>query len=335
MSLWVRNDKSKLHKGEDKMLREAEKYKNVKALYVRFLLETKIDMKQVTDMLSKVSNVTHIELLEDGRLLFVYDFGEAPSEKDYDEFDTFVDELSELFGYGERYSFDYASRKYKKDVPTFFGHSSPEGLMKRRFSAEFMDGYYNCTLSDEEWKNADSYMDYLLKIDNTGIALRDIEKQEIKRGMYMRFRLLLPKRKDAEKIAGFLKSIDNIHYTEDIYEHLVLFILYIEDPLFNNNEINNKDTIRVKRNYYIKECLREFHKKLDAIMKNLSISEYVLEGVDSNKGSYGLNVYFNYFPNKPDTEILIIASDEEINALPCGNSDKRRYRVISKSILNL
>jgi hypothetical protein len=85
MSLWVRSDKSKLHKGEDNMLREAEKYKNVKALYVRFLLETKIDMKQVTDMLSKVSNITHIELLEDGRLLFVYDFGEAPSEKDYDE----------------------------------------------------------------------------------------------------------------------------------------------------------------------------------------------------------------------------------------------------------
>ena len=117
MSLWVRNDKSKLHKGEDNMLREAEKYKNVKALYVRFLLETKIDKKPVMDMLGKVSNITHIELLDDGRLLFVYDFGEAPSEKDYDEFDTFVDELSELFGYGERYSFDYASRKYKKDVP--------------------------------------------------------------------------------------------------------------------------------------------------------------------------------------------------------------------------
>lgn len=50
------------------MLREAEKYKNVKALYVRFLLETEIDKKPVTDMLNKVSNITHVELLEDGRL---------------------------------------------------------------------------------------------------------------------------------------------------------------------------------------------------------------------------------------------------------------------------
>ena len=335
MSLWVRSDKSKLHKGEDNMLREAEKYKNVKALYVRFLLETKIDKKPVTDMLNKVSNITLIELLDDGRLLFIYDFGEAPGEKEYDEFDTFVDELSELFGYGDRYSFDYASGKYKKDVPTFFGHSSPEGLMKRRFSAEFMDGYYNCTLSDEEWKIADSYMDYLSKIGNTGIALRDIEKQEIKHGMYMRFKLMLPHRKDAEKIAESLKAIDNIHYTEDIYKHFVLFILYVEDPLFDNKEISDKNTIKAKRNSYIKECLHELCRKLDALMKDLPISEYELEGVDSNKGSYGLNVYFNYFNNKPDTERLIIASDEEINALPCDNSDKMRYRSISKIILRL
>lgn len=331
MTLWGVYDVAISYEGEENMLREAEKYKNVKAIYVRFLLKTEIDIKPVTDMLSKNPNITHTELLEDGRLLFVYDFGEAPGEKEYDDFDTFVDEFSELFGYGDMYSFDYSSRKYIDDAPTFFGCGSPKGLLKKRVSAEFMEGYYDCTLPKKEWKLANSYMDYIMKTDYIGIALRDIEKQKLNRGMYMRFELCTFGRKDAERTAEALKSLENILYTEDIYEHTVIFILYVDDPFFNDNEIYDEKTIKEKRESYIKANLHEFREKINALTKDLSIDEYELDGVDSNKGSYNLNVYFRYLTNRPDDEKYIIASDEEINAMPYDNPDKRWYKWVSKS----
>ena len=129
--------------------------------------------------------------------------------------------------------------------------------------------------------------------------LRDIEKEVLENGTYIRFCLCLEENADTKKLAKDILSIKNIKYAEAINSKVMIFILYVDDPYSPPICSDKVDKKGRKHNKQVQHAYYAMEKKFNDFMENNSIVDYCVFFTTTNFGSFitGLSGRIERKPN--------------------------------------
>ncbi|SEH38602.1 hypothetical protein [Selenomonas sp. KH1T6] len=143
--------------------------------------------------------------------------------------------------------------------------------------------------------------------------LRDIEKDKLENGMYIRFCLCTEDDFDTKKIAKELLTIENVKYSEAINSKVIIFIIYVEDPYAPPKTFEKVRNKRAMQNRYAQELIcSDKVKQLKLFMEKHPIDKYYIYYTTTNWGSYlvGFSGRIEYKKNSSPQEFK-----SEINIL--------------------
>ena len=104
------------------MLREAEKNNNTDGMCIRFILDSMDEKVSAIVELSGMEGISHIEMLGNGQLLFVYDTDNQNQNHLLEGLPHLLEKIGGLFGFDEKYSLDYVTTNRRKCNFLVFGH---------------------------------------------------------------------------------------------------------------------------------------------------------------------------------------------------------------------
>lgn len=116
--------------------------------------------------------------------------------------------------------------------------------------------------------------------------LRDIEKENLENGMYIRFCLCSEEDFDTKRLSKEITSIENIKYAEALNSKVMIFIFYVDDPFSFPNysgKISNKTNKQCK---HAQDAYWLFEKNLKDFMEKISINNYYVYFTTTNHGSF-------------------------------------------------
>ncbi len=271
------------------MLREPE-YTNVKdGLCLQFILKTNEEMSPIITLLNQTPGVIHIEPLENDQLMFICDTACCPNSNDAEYIFNLQEKIEALFHEEISYLLEYVSTRIEKDGYHRFGQSAHAGIQNLKISSQVLNLYIEdyISLSPKKRSLARAYYKIQKNVLLAGKKLRDIETQELKRGMYVRYIINFDEECDTKIVAEYVMTMENVKYAETINKQEVLFVQYIDDP-FSHHHFPDKlksaiyfkhDTLIIRNLYTLKRQLNHF------LTDQIGVS-YHVSFVTTNHGSF-------------------------------------------------